>query len=104
MAEFEIGVRRLPRLKRPAVLRYIESGIEPASFLRAIFENDFVHAACNADLEDQHALLAYATFLFCDAPIECWGSAGKVDSWIAMGGLTSRHLNTSASWPIFFPN
>lgn len=104
MAEFEIGVRRLPFHMRSAVLRYIERGIEPASFLRAIFENDFVHAACNADLEDPNALLAYATFLFCDAPIECWVNAGKVDSWIAMGGLTRYRLNVSASWPVFFPN
>jgi hypothetical protein len=84
-----------------AVLRYIERGTEPEAFLRSIFENDFVHAACSADPEDQGSLLAYATFLYCDAPIACWGSASKVDSWIDKGGLAGRKPSKDANWRSF---
>jgi hypothetical protein len=101
MAEFEIGVRQLPLHMHQPVLRYIERGIPPDSFLRSIFENDFVHAACSAEPEDQVALLAYATFLYCDAPIACWGSANKVECWIEKGGLAGHLASVDANWRTF---
>ena len=77
----------IPEHMHGAVFRYVMSGIDPGSFLRAVLENDFVRAVGSADHINSKFLKEWAAFLYNDVPHNCWGSADAVDSWIARGGF-----------------
>jgi hypothetical protein len=81
----------IPHHMRGAIERYVMHGAPMGDFLRAIFANDFMEAAGRADDENQHALLAYARFLYNHVPATCKGSYEAVDAWMAQGGLVGRH-------------
>ena len=67
--------------------RFIEDGIPGGGFVTALFENDLLGAFNKADLSNQRAMLAYAEFLYNQAPAESHGSPEKVSAWIKAGGL-----------------
>ena len=69
------------------VQRYIENGIPPGSFLRAIFSNDLKDAVRCADDCNIRYLPEWARFMYCEMPSESQGSPEKVAAWIAHGGL-----------------
>ena len=72
--------------------RYIENGIAPGSFLMAVLTNDLRRAVECADEVNRHRLPDYVRFLYCFAPIDCWGNPAKVDTWIAHKGLGLEHV------------
>lgn len=75
----------------PGLLEYLIDGVPPGSFLRAILENNFVHAAIRAEHINQHALFNYAHFLYAHAPVSAWGSPTIVRDWMA-----ERHVITNS--------
>jgi hypothetical protein len=82
-----IGVETLPEYMQGAIRRYIEHGIPPGGFLKAVFENDLVQSAACADEINKRRLYDYASFLYAYAPSGCWGSPQIVERWIEIGGL-----------------
>lgn len=80
------GIHKLPEHMRDGVENYIEHGTKPGDFLLAIFSNRFVSALKRADDINTKALDRWATFLYNDAPGDCWGSTAKVKAWIKRGG------------------
>lgn len=76
------GNFKIPDHMKSGVLNYINHRIEPGSFLRSVFENDFVSAALRADSENLKNLTAYINFICFHAPRECWGSKEIVDQWL----------------------
>jgi len=64
------------------LLRYIEKGIHPGGFLRAVLSNNLHHAVNNADEDNMATLPAYVGYLVNKAPGGCWGSADIVNTWI----------------------
>jgi len=66
-----------------ALDRYIEEGLPPGEFLKAILENDFVGATVKADADNFANLPAYANFLYFEVPSAAWGSKEQVERWIA---------------------
>lgn len=77
----------LPVHMRDAMQRYIESGIEPGGFLRAVLENDLMHAVGKADEINRERLPDYAMYLYNYAPGQCHGNPERVYEWITRGGL-----------------
>ena len=77
----------VPERMRPGIVRYVERGIEPGYFLRAIFQNDLIEAARRADDENAEILPSYALLMLRSLPAACWGSRADYDAWIARGGL-----------------
>lgn len=61
--------------------RWIEHGVMPGSFLRAVLENNLKDAVGQADSTNQQLLVAYVIFLYNEAPAACWGSPEKVRAW-----------------------
>ena len=80
----------LPEHMRDGARNYVESGIPPGGFMRAIMANDFLEAAGRADHINVEALKSWALFIYNDVPRECHGSYERVDAWCAMGGLKGR--------------
>ena len=62
--------------------RYVEHGIEPGSFLRAVLENDLHQAVAYADSENMKALWEWCMFIYTDIPASIWGSPEKVQAHI----------------------
>jgi hypothetical protein len=84
----DIDYRSIP--SGDTVRLYIERGIPGGGFATALFENDLLGAFNKADLSNQRAMLAYAEFLYNEAPAESHGSPEKVSAWIKSGGLEGR--------------
>ena len=72
----------LPHHMRQAARDYVEKGFEPGGFLTAVLENDLTGAALRADDVNARALMAWASWLYNEAPSPCWGSKAKVKAWV----------------------
>ena len=66
---------------RPGILRWIENGIMPGSFLTTIIENDLKGAISSADIENSCMISSYVHFFYNHAPGGCWGSKERVIEW-----------------------
>jgi hypothetical protein len=82
-----IDYSSLPVHMQKGARLYVEKGIKPGGFLRAVLENDLVEAATKADPTNVYFLDTWARWLLDEAPLECWGAPGWVEDWILRGGL-----------------
>ena len=65
-----------------AIRRYIDHGIPPGDFLRAVLINDLAEAVGRADDENMVIIPAFVAYLWNECPSDCWGSIDKVNAWI----------------------
>lgn len=72
----------LPEHMQEGMRLYIEEGVEPGSFLRAVLENNLMEALGRADHVNRDSLFDYGNFLYNEAPPPCYGSAEKVSAWL----------------------
>lgn len=72
----------IPEYMMAGLLRYIEHGIPPGSFLEAVLENDLKAAVGRADDINMRNIPAYIGYLYNEAPRGCWGSPKIVEAWI----------------------
>ncbi len=79
---FEIPERMMGILKR-----YLDHGVEPGGFLRAVLRNDLVGAVSRADSSNLKNLPAYAYYMCNHMPQAAYGSVEAVENWITNGGL-----------------
>jgi len=80
----------LPPHMRPGILRYLNDGIIPGSFLKAVLENDLVGALAAADGDNRRIIWDYGNMLWNAFPARgngCWGSPEALEDWAAIGGL-----------------
>jgi hypothetical protein len=80
----------IPERMRGGIINYIESGVEPGSFLRAVFCNNLTEAFGKADSENIELIREYAKFLHNECPASCWGSEQTYNDWIKWRGLSFR--------------
>jgi hypothetical protein len=84
---------KLPEHMRGAMYRWLQHGIMPGSFGRAILENNLVGAFQKADSVNAQHILDYVNWLYNHAPGGCWGSPEEVRAWQRMQGLSNRNEN-----------
>jgi len=77
-----LNVEMIPEHMVDGVMDYLEFGLEPGGFLRAVLENDLVHAFGCADRTNIHRMEDWASFIYNEMPMAAWGSKKKVDAWI----------------------
>lgn len=70
-----------------AVKRWVEHGVMPGSFLRAVLENNLQYAVGNADSNNLAALRQWVEWFYNYAPARCWGTLLKVRAWQDHQGL-----------------
>jgi hypothetical protein len=80
----------IPEYMIGGLRRYIEDGIQPGDFLRAVFRNDLTGAVERADNINITILPNYVKFLYNYAPHDCWGSAERYEAWLEKGGLNGK--------------
>ena len=73
----------IPDRMMPGIKRYIENGIKPGDFLTAVICNDLRGACGQADDENSANLPAYVGYFYNELPSPCWGSAEKMEKWLA---------------------
>lgn len=85
-----LNYEKLPEHMQPGARGYIEKGLPPGGFLRAVLENDLVGAFAKADEVNTREMYWWAEWLYNEAPSACWGSPEKVTAWINHEGLQGR--------------
>jgi hypothetical protein len=62
--------------------RYIESGIDPGEFLRAVLRNDLIESFRTADIYNASTMRVLVKYVSNEVPTVCYGSSDKVRDWI----------------------
>lgn len=75
----QVGV---PEHNIDGLVLYIQQGIEPGGFLRAVLENNLMESCGRADIENRFALFNICTFIYNYAPHNCHGSPDRVKAWL----------------------
>lgn len=81
-----VNLSSIPPRMRGGIRRYVEDGILPGGFLRAVLENNLTSAAILADRENKQNLYGYAIMLY-SLPRGCWGERETVLRWHELGGI-----------------
>jgi hypothetical protein len=79
--EFVFQGRIIPDYMVGGITRYIEHGVLPGDFLRAVISNDLKEACSRADSNNMWVLPVYVAYFYNNAPGECWGSKEKMLAW-----------------------
>ncbi len=72
----------IPERMMEGIQLYVEHGIYPGHFLRAVICNDLQEAVVRADDENVENLQAYVAYFCNEVPSDCWGSVQKMKDWI----------------------
>lgn len=81
-AGYRFGEFFIPDYMAEGLDLWIRAGVLPGSFLTAVLCNDLVDACRLADSTNIRNLPAYASYLYSNAPSECFGSREKVAAWV----------------------
>lgn len=71
----------LPSHLRPGLKRYLEDGILPGDFLRAVIRNDLREAVLRADKDSLVALPQIVRWFIWNTPPESYGNVEKMEDW-----------------------
>jgi hypothetical protein len=66
---------------RDAFTRWVEYGIRPGSFGRAVLENDLTGAIFRADAGNLADLPDIVRYVYDTLPDDCWGSSERCMRW-----------------------
>ncbi len=83
--EFRISDHMLDSLRR-----YIEKRSPVGGFLTAVIQNDLRMAVTRADDNNLRNLPAFISYLYNEAPSQCWGSKEKVEKWVEEGRVAAQ--------------
>jgi hypothetical protein len=73
---------RIPANMLESLRRYIDHGVLPSHFLRAVLFNDLAGACARADDQNIELLPVYIAWLMNEAPATCWGSQAIVTAYV----------------------
>lgn len=80
----------VPEHMHDGLVLWLQNGIQPGSFLRAVLENDLREACNRADTTNRYRLYDLVFFLYNYAPIGSWGSPENVQAWYQMNAETRQ--------------
>lgn len=87
---------RLPEQNRAGAKLWIEQGVLPGDFLRAVISNQLKESFMYADSENINRMFDVVSFWYNEAPSECWGSLDKVAKWFSHSGLAGINIENGA--------
>lgn len=84
---------RIPKHMVGGVLRWVEFGIDPGDFMRAVLTNDLYAAAGRADDQNARCLYDWVRLMHV-LPSGCFGNEENYKAWRKAGGLRGMKLST----------
>ena len=87
MSDYRENLHMIPSHMHDAILRYIEDGIRPGSFLEAIISNDLKGAFMRADHINSEHIKDFVEYMYWHTPSSCQGSQEAFENWVQRGGL-----------------
>jgi len=90
MLLIDIDYSKLPPSLRAGTKRYIEQGILPGGFLRAVIQNNLLESFIQADGANILLMKDIVSFWYNKAPNACWGSKEKMKKWAKTGGFFGK--------------
>lgn len=69
---------------RATIDNYVNYGIEPGSFMKAVLCNDLFGALGKADLENRRDIFDICYYIYNHISFNAWGSLEKYDKWIEL--------------------
>ena len=88
-----INYDNLPEHMQYAAKAYIEGGVWPGDFLRAVLKNDLVEAFVRADNVNSICMRDWAEWVY-SIPRTAWKNSENIDAWIAVGGMNGLRKAT----------
>jgi hypothetical protein len=87
--ELDEAMRRegIPEHMHEGVKLWVLYGRPVGSFLMAVLSDKFVESYARADSENTRKMKNWASFLYNELPMECWGNTKKVEDWSEHGGI-----------------
>lgn len=70
--------------------RYMFDRVRPGGFLQAVLRNDLLEAVNRMEPGSYEVLRGLTAFLYNFAPANSWGSAERVEKWLADGAEGQR--------------
>ena len=86
-----INYEMLPESLRSGMRRYIEDGVIPGGFLVAVLSDSLSDAMGRADEANRQHLYEIVSFIYNEAPGDCWGSRATVKAWVEERGRIGPH-------------
>ena len=71
----------IPDYMRGGIIRYLECGIIPGSFLEMFLRNKLKETFGQADGTNLHHIKQYVMWFWNHAPIQCWGDEKAPENW-----------------------
>ena len=68
----------IPKVTKDSLDRYVNEGIMPGGFLRAVLTNDLASAVFKADSNNLAALKDIMLYIYNEVPSDAWGSTATV--------------------------
>ena len=65
-----------------SINRFVEYGLEPGSFVKAVLSNDLAGAFNAADTDAEAGIRDILKYVRWEIPAESWGSPAKVEAWL----------------------
>lgn len=82
------GEHLIPPTGLEILTSYVKHGVPPGDTWRAILSSNMREAFRLADRPTARAMAAISSYLYNKVPASCYGSARKVDQWIALHHMT----------------
>lgn len=82
----------IPRETIEGIHRYVEHGIQPGDFLKAVIRNDLKEAVGRADHNNLRVLKLICQLIHNYAPSDCHGSREKLIAWMRVGGTEGLRM------------
>ena len=80
---YEEGIANgVPEFTMDRLKMYIEKKRDPGGFLIAVLEDKLHESLAKADSGNLKAIKEIASWIYWQAPGNCWGSVEEVDEWL----------------------
>lgn len=72
---------QIPLSTQDALVNYVDHGLIPGGFLKAVLSNDLFKAVGRADASNRATLPLIVQFVYNRCPMDCWGSSEAVEKY-----------------------
>lgn len=73
----------IPPVAKQTIDDYVNLGLQPGDFIRAVLTNNLKEAFGRADSENREAMFDIVSYCYNHIPASCWGSPEAVEAWLS---------------------